>query len=111
MFAIDRKIRIERQNVMSFMDFGHPHDACISERHGPVPIFLMQFAQGWDVLLNAKCNLDRTIFQKSEQRIVRPGEVAEQIHRLGQYWFTDQQRWIQLLNLGDDPPVMLFRPV
>jgi hypothetical protein len=26
------------------IDFGHPHDARIRERHRPVPIFLMQFA-------------------------------------------------------------------
>ena len=46
MFAIDREIGIERQYGVPLIDFGHPHDTRIGERHRPVPIFLMQLGAG-----------------------------------------------------------------
>ena len=54
MFAIDREIGIERQYGVPLIDFGHPHDTCIGERHRSVPIFLMQLAQGGDVLVGRR---------------------------------------------------------
>ena len=39
MFAIDREIGIERQYGVPLIDFGHPHNTRIGERHRPVPIF------------------------------------------------------------------------
>jgi len=54
MFAIDREIGIERQHGILLVDFGHPHDARIGERHRSVPIFLMQLAQGGNVVLDAE---------------------------------------------------------
>ena len=83
MFAIDREIGIERQYGMPLIDFGHPHDTRIGERHRPVPIFLMQLAQGRDMLVDVECDCERTIFEKPEQCILRPGETREQMHRLG----------------------------
>ena len=64
---------------MPLIDFGHPHDTRIGERHRSVPIFLMQLAQGGDVLVDVECDHERTIFEKPEQCIMRPGETREQI--------------------------------
>ena len=71
----------------------------------------MQLEQGGDIPLDAKSDLERTILQKPEQCILRPGEAREQMHRLGQYRLTDEQQRVQLLDLLGDPAVMLFRPV
>jgi hypothetical protein len=43
----------------------------------------MQLAQGGGVLVDAECDHERTIFEKPEQCIMRPGEPREQMHRLG----------------------------
>jgi hypothetical protein len=40
MFTIDREIGIERQYGVLLIDFGHPNDTRIGERHRSVPIFL-----------------------------------------------------------------------
>lgn len=44
MFAIDRKIGIQRQHGVLLIDLGHSYDTRISQRHRSVPVFLMQFA-------------------------------------------------------------------
>ena len=74
-FAIDREIGIERQHGVSLVDLGHPHDARIGERHRSVAIFLMQLEQGGDMLLDAKSDAERTIFEQSEQCILRSREA------------------------------------
>jgi hypothetical protein len=52
MFSIDQEIGIQRQDGMPIMDFGHANDACIGQRHRRVPVFLKQFAQIIDVLID-----------------------------------------------------------
>jgi hypothetical protein len=61
------------------MDFGHPHNTCIGERHRPVPIFLMKLAQGGDMLADVKCDREGTIFEKAEQCILRPADASAQL--------------------------------
>ncbi len=83
MFPIDREIGIERQHNVLLVDLGHPHNARIGERHRSVAVFLMQLEQGGDMLLDAKGDAARTIFEQSEQCILRSREAREQMHRLG----------------------------
>ena len=52
--------------IDTLVDLGHLNDARISERHRPIPIFLMQLEQGRDMLLDAERDPKRTIFEKSE---------------------------------------------
>jgi hypothetical protein len=42
MFSIDRKIRVEGQNIVPIMDFGHANNARVGQRHRRVAIFLQQ---------------------------------------------------------------------
>jgi hypothetical protein len=64
MFAVDNKIGIERPNGVLLVDFGHPHDTCISERHRSVSIFFMQLRQSANVFLDAERDPERAIFEK-----------------------------------------------
>jgi hypothetical protein len=73
MFAVVREIRVECQHGMPFIDFGHSNDACISERHRLVTIFLVQFAQDRDVLLDTESDLHRVVFEKPKECILRLG--------------------------------------
>jgi hypothetical protein len=50
----------------------------------------MQLAQGGDVLVDAERDHERTIFEKPEQCIMRPGETREQMHRLGEHRLTHE---------------------
>jgi len=111
MFAIDREIGIERQYGVSLIDFGHPNDTRIGERHRSVPIFLMQFAKSGDMLVDAERDPERAIFEKAEQRILCPREAREQMHRLGQHWFTHEKWRVQFFDPIGCPTVMPFRPV
>jgi hypothetical protein len=36
------------------VNFGHPHNTRIGERHWPISIFLMQFAKGGNALIDAE---------------------------------------------------------
>ena len=65
--------------TVSLIDLGHPHDTRIGERHRSVPIFQMQLAQRGDVLVDAQCDHERTIFKKPEQCIMGPGETGVQM--------------------------------
>ena len=111
MFAIDREIGIECQNGVPLVDLSHPYDARIGERHRPIPIFLVQLKQGGEVLLDVEGDRKRTIFEKSKQCILRSREAREQMHRLGQYRLTNEQRRVQLLKLFGNPAMMLLRAV
>ena len=71
----------------------------------------MQFAQGGDVLVDVECEHERTIFEKPEQCIMRPGETREQMHCLGQHRLTYEKGRFQVLDPLSDPAVMLFRTV
>ena len=64
--AIDSEIRIERQDRVALMDFGHAHHTRIGERHGPVPVFPMQLAQQRDMLLYLKADAKRTILEQTK---------------------------------------------
>ena len=83
MFTVHREIGIERQHGILVMDFGHPYNTCVSERHRLVSIFLMQLAKGGNVLIDAEHDPERTIFKKSEQCILSSGKPGEQMHRFG----------------------------
>ena len=50
MLSIDQEIGVERQDGMPIMDFRHPDDAGVGQRHRRVPVFLDQFAQRADML-------------------------------------------------------------
>ena len=66
---------------------------------------------GSEVLLDVEGDRKRTIFEKSEQCILRSREAREQMHRLGQYRLTNEQRRVQLLELFGNPEMMLLRAV
>ena len=78
MIAIDREIGVECQDGVGYIDFSHPHNTGIGQRHRPVPIFLMQLAQGRDMFVDAKRDLQRTIFDEPKQRILCPGKACQQ---------------------------------
>ena len=67
MFTVDHKVGIEREH--SIVNFGHPYNTRVGERHCPISIFLMQLAKGGNVLIDAQRDSERTIFKKSEQSI------------------------------------------
>jgi hypothetical protein len=111
MFAVDYKIGIERQHGILIVNFGHPHNTRIGERHRPISIFLMQFAKGGNVLINAERDPECTIFEKSEQSNLPSGKPGEQMHRFRQNRLTHEQRRSQFIDPFDDPGMMLFCPV
>ena len=111
MFTVDHEIGIERQHRILIVNFGHPHDTRIGERHWPISIFLMQLAEGGNVLIDAERDPERTIFKKPEQSILSSGEPGEQMHRFRQNRFTHEQRRLQFIDPFDDPGMMLFCPV
>ena len=92
MFTVDHEIGIERQHRILIVNFRHPYNAGVGERHWLISIFLMQFAKGVDVLIDAERDPERTIFKKLEQSILSSGEPGEQMHRFRQNWFTHEQR-------------------
>ena len=92
MFTVDHEIGIERQHGILIVHFGHPHNTRIGERHWLISIFLMQFAKGVNVLIDAERDPERTIFKKSEQSILSPVKPGEQMHRFRQNRFTHEHR-------------------
>ena len=66
MFTVDDEIGIERQHGILIVNFSHPHNARIGERHWPISIFLVQLAKGGNVLIDAERDPERTIFKESE---------------------------------------------
>ena len=92
MFTVDHEIGIERQHRILIVNFSHPHNTRIGERHWPISIFLMQLAQGGNVLIDAERDSKRAIFKKSEQSILSPVKPGEQMHRFGQNRLTHEQR-------------------
>ena len=111
MFAVDHEIGIERQHGILIVNFGHPHNTRIGERHWSISIFLMQFAKGGNVLIDAERDPERTIFKKPEQSILSSGKPGEQMHRFRQNRLTHKQRRLQFIDPFDDPGMMLFGPV
>jgi len=81
MFTVDHEIGIERQHGILIVNFGHAYNTRVGERHWPISIFLMQFAEGGNVLIDAERNPERTIFKKSEQSILSSRKSGEQMHR------------------------------
>lgn len=111
MFTVDHEIGIERQHRILIVNFGHPHNTGIGERHWLISIFLMQFAKGGGVLIDAERDPERAIFKKSEQSILPAGKPGEQMHRFRQNRFTHEQRRLQFIDPFDDPGMMLLCPV
>jgi hypothetical protein len=108
MFTVDHEIGIERQHGMLIVNFGHPHDTRIGERHWPISVFLMQFAKGRSVLIDAERDPERTIFKKSEQSILSAGKPGEQMHRFRQNRLTHEQWRLQFIDPFEDPGMMLL---
>jgi hypothetical protein len=108
MFTVDHEIGIECQHSILIVNFGHPHNTRVGERHWPISIFPMQLAKRGKVLINAEPDPEGTIFKEFEQSILSSGKPGEQMHRLRQNWFTHEQRRLQFINLFDDPGMMLF---
>ena len=111
MFTVDHEIGIERQHGILTVNFGHPHNTRIGERHWPISIFLMQFAKGVNVLIDAERDPERTIFKKSEQSLLSSGKPGKQMHGFRQNRLTHEQRRLQFIDPLDDPRMMLFGPV
>ena len=88
----DHEIRIERQHYILIVNFGHPYNTRIGERHWPISIFLMQLAKGGNVPIDAERDPERTIFKKSEQSLLSSGKSGEQMHRFRQNRLTHEQR-------------------
>ena len=66
MFAIDEKIRIEREHGVLVMEFSHPYNARVSKGDWLVLIFPVQCPKGRHMVLNAKTNFESAIFEKPE---------------------------------------------
>jgi hypothetical protein len=64
MFSIDQEIGIQRQDGMTIMDFRHTNDACIGQGHRRIPVFLKQFAQCTDMLIDPECDAQRPVSDK-----------------------------------------------
>ncbi len=111
MFTVDHEIGIERQHGILIVNFGHPYNTRVGERHWPISILLMQLAKGGNVLIDAEPDPERTIFKKSEQSILSAGKPGEQVHRFRQNRFTHEQRRLEFIDPFDDPGMMLFCPV
>ena len=63
---IDQEIGIQCQHSMPVMDLGHSYDACVSQRHRRVPIFLQQPAHLIDVIGDPERDTERTILEEIE---------------------------------------------
>jgi hypothetical protein len=81
MFAVDHEIGIERQYGMLIVNFGHPYNTRVGERHWSISIFLMQLAKGGNMLIDAERDPKRTIFEEFEQSILASRKPGEQMHR------------------------------
>ena len=90
MFTVDHEIGIKRQHRILIVNFGHPYDTRVGERHWPISIFLMQLAQGGNVLIDAERNPEGTIFKKVEQSMLCAGKPGEQVHCFRQNRFTHE---------------------
>jgi hypothetical protein len=111
MFTVDHEIGIERQHGILIVNFGHAHNTRIGERHWPISIFLMQFAKGRNMLIDAERDPERTIFKKFEQSILSARKPSEQMHRFRQNRLAHEQRRLQFIDPFDDPGMMSFCPV
>lgn len=67
----DQEIRIQSQGGVPIMNFGHPYDAGIGERHRRVPIFLQQLAKLGEMLFDAKRNAECTVREEIEKNLLR----------------------------------------
>jgi len=96
---------------MAFMDFGHLHDASVSERHWCVAIFLKKLAQCVDVLLDPECNLERTTVKEFEQGVLCLRIRPEEIYGLGEHRFTNEKWCFESFDMLDNPAMVSFRSV
>ena len=95
-FSIDQEIGIQRQDGMPIMDFRHTNDACIGQRHRRVPVFLKQFAQCTDMLIDPECDAHRPILDELKNSVRRLWVTREQVHRFGEYRLADEERCVEL---------------
>jgi len=77
MFTVDHEIGIKRQHRILIVNFGHPYNTRVGERHWLISIFLMQLAKGGNLLIDAERDSKRTVFKKSEQSILSSGKPGE----------------------------------
>jgi hypothetical protein len=108
MFTVDHEIGIEGQHSILIVNFRHPYNTRVGERHWPISIFPTQLAKRGNVLINAERDPEGTIFKKLEQSILSSGKAGEQMHRFRQNRFTDEQRRLQFIDPFDDPGMMTF---
>ena len=111
MLSIYQKVGIQRQNKMLIIDFRHTDDARIGQRHWNVTVFPEKLMQRIDMLVDPECQTKCAVRDESEQGVLRSGITREQIHRLGQHWFADEERCIKFVDAVRDPSVMLFRSI
>jgi hypothetical protein len=71
----------------------------------------VQLVQGRNVLIDAECDAERPIFEEFEQCILPFRKPCEQMHRFGHHRFADEKRRLQLLDLFNNPAVILFCPI
>src|SRR5438105_5037151 len=109
MFAIYRKIGIEREDGLSVVDFRHSHDAGVGNRHWPITIFLMQLAQCRDVLLDAEAESERALLQQPEKAILPCGKTGEQMHCFREHRLANEQWSREFLDALGNPAMMSFR--
>ncbi len=90
MLTVNDEIGIKRQHGVLIVNFGHPHNTRIGERHWLIAIFLMQLAKYRNVLIDAERNAESVILKKLEQSILSSGKPGEQMHRFGQNRLTHE---------------------
>ena len=82
MFPVDREIGILGQHRMIFVDLGHTDNTGVRQRHRCVPIFSEQAVQSADIVFQPERHRERTILEKTEQRVLRRWVSREQVNRL-----------------------------
>ena len=111
MLPIDREIGIQSQNGVPIVNLRHADNACISQRHRRVAILLKQLTHDTCMLIEPECDPECAIFEKFEQRILRPCVTGEQIHCLGEYRLTDEKRCVEFFDALCNPSMLSFRSV
>jgi hypothetical protein len=77
MFTVDHEVGNERQHGILIVNFGHPYNTRVGERHWPISTFLMQLAKGGNVLIDAERNPERAPFSRSPNKAQYPrGNLA-----------------------------------
>ena len=93
------------------MDFRHSNNASIRERHRCVSIFVEQFAQVPEMLVDTKRKTQSPILDKLQQGILSFRVTGEQIHRFSEDRLTNEQGSVELLETLRDPIVKLLGAV